>query len=55
MPKSRQRKDHKKKVKQRNDRIKDQYRRATKEAWDKFEKHKQEQVDKDDFQYPEFK
>lgn len=56
MPKSRQRKNHKKKVQQRNDRIKSEFKKATKEAWEKFENHKkQQEVDKDDFQYPEFK
>lgn len=40
MAKSRQRKDHKKKVKLRNERIKSEYKRATKLAWDKFEEMK---------------
>ncbi len=56
MPKSRNRKDHKKKVKQRNERIKTEFARASKEAWKKFEEHKAKtQEGGDEFQYPDFK
>lgn len=54
MGKSRNRKDHKKKVKQRNERIKNEFKRAQKSAWEKFEQRKQEEK-KDDFIYPDFK
>lgn len=54
MGKSRNRKDHKKKVKQRNERIKNEFKRVQKMAWEKFEQRKQ-QEQQDDFQYPEFK
>lgn len=57
MPKSRNRKDHKKKVKLRNEKIKSEFKKAQKNAWDKFQEHKQatEVESEDDFQYPEFK
>jgi hypothetical protein len=57
MAKSRNRKDHKKKVENRNKRIESEYKRATKKAWETFEKMKEEkaQADKDDFKFPDFK
>ena len=57
MPKSRTRKDHKKKVVKRNERVKTEFERATKKAWETFEKMKQEkeQDNKDDFKFPDFK
>lgn len=47
MPKSRNRKDHKKRLEKRNERIKQEYQRATKEAWKTFEKMKQEKLSKE--------
>ncbi len=57
MAKSRNRKDHKKKVENRNKRIESEYKRATKKAWETFEKIKEEkaQADKEDFKFPDFK
>lgn len=58
MPKSRVRKNHKKKVEQRNNRIKNEFERAQKEAWKKFEEHKLQQSTsnvEEEFKYPEFK
>jgi hypothetical protein len=40
MPKSRKRKDHKKRVEKRNDKIKKEWERASKEAWKKYEESK---------------
>lgn len=42
MPKSRQRKNHKKKVAIRNAKIKNEFKRASKEAWDKFDQIKKD-------------
>lgn len=59
MPRSRVRggrKAHNKRLKERNERIKNEYKKATEEAWKKFEEHKaSKQKEEDDFQYPEFK
>jgi hypothetical protein len=40
MPKSRKRKDHKKRVEKRNNKIKTEWERASKEAWKKYEETK---------------
>lgn len=40
MPKSRTRKDHKKKVKDRNNRIKKEWEIASKKAWERYEEEK---------------
>jgi len=59
MPRSRVRggrKAHNKRVKERNEKIKHEYKRATDMAWKKFEEHKASQSQKvDDFKYPDFK
>ena len=58
MPRSRVRggrKAHNKRVKERNEKIKHEYKRATDMAWKKFDEYKSSKKGEDDFQYPEFK
>lgn len=50
-------KEHNKRLEKRNEKIKSDYQKATKEAWKKFEEYKaqKQEEQKDDFQYPDFK
>lgn len=48
MPKSKQRKNHKQKVQQRNDRNKKQWEIASKKAWEKFEEYKKSKESNND-------